>query len=107
VSLPLCSEEHAALAGIESLWRFLESDEHMGSSRSGVWGAAELTSRTIGGNPEPSFSLSDETPQLVSSTQGGGEPMIVGFTCQERHNEVRALGRRCSAVTRHTTIFCR
>jgi hypothetical protein len=58
VSLPWCSQEHAALAGKESLWRFLESNEHMGSRRSGVWGKAELTDPTIGGNPEPSSSLS-------------------------------------------------
>lgn len=35
MSLPWGSQEHAALAGRASLWRFLESNEHMGSSRSG------------------------------------------------------------------------
>ncbi len=71
MSLPWCSQEHAALAGRESLWRFLESNEHMGSSRSGVWGAAELTRPAIGGNPETSSSLSGRNSAACVIDSGG------------------------------------
>ncbi len=71
MSLPWCSQEHAALAGRESLWRFLESNEHMGSRGSGVWGKAEFTRPTIGGNPEPASSLSGRNSAACVMDSGG------------------------------------